>query len=856
MTVTAAPTKTINEAAFLLDRCHKGGDYAYFWTIDKNGKKQAHAYAIGKVRKLPAVDGDIYISVHPLKRAVSEHERGRIPDVQAINCFFAEFDGKDEVLESEYFHYLPDNFATLTKKNDISRAIKDAQEIVFYANPTPYLDRAKKRITAAPVAPSIVVFSGGGFHCYWFLAETVLIDDNNRESIKEMQRNWVRVVGADKAAADLIRVLRVPGTVNCKSGLQRPTVKIVAKSTTANLTLAEFANIIALHPPSEQQASVDTGTNRNDCNDDVIETFNQTYSVADILLRNGYTKGSTSADGTRFSRPGRDNSQTSIVIFPNGRSYHHSGNDVLHTDGHTRDAFDAYTNLEHDGDTKAAYQAAKRQQGKWTELQSDSSGAIEMANEATRKEVEPVTSASIAASDTEKPSFSAGERVLWRNQDHDVVVTIREYAGIGNDSRHYFYTTEGAGAIPADELIPMDEPHPLNTSCEHSLNLGWIDTCTELMTRITGSPREFNQLCALVTVASVLERRARLRMAFADIYPNIFGAIVAPSSVYHKSSAISKVRTLLTRAMLDGLLLSELQTSEGLLGQMQTQSAGVILRDEIGTLFGSHNTKYLANLKPDLTALYDCNPYSRTLSKEKIKVEKPYLNILGATTPAAFYESVTMRDWQDGFMARWLFVTPETEPNFDAMTGLSTAQIDTQIGELAVDLMNINRQHDTDFQLHGDAFSMWDKWQRNAAKDAYHYGDDVSAAIVTRYAAYALKFSIILSAVNGSWGVISPETMQTSIQLSDNYKSYVHKLLSEKQNYGISGAKLQKVFSVIKTRNLKGDKVTRKVIQQYANIVKAQLDPCIEKLLEIGAIGEDSKHFFCTTQELPVKVWK
>lgn len=784
----SAPTGTISDAALLFDRCHINGSYAYFWTIDKNGKKQAHAYAIGKVRKLPAVAGDIYISVHPLNRSIGANERAHIPDVQAINCFFAEFDGKDEVIEREYFSHLPADYATLPKAKQ-NAAIKAAKEIVFYANPEPYLTRAKERITAAPVAPSIVVFSGGGFHCYWFLSETVFIDDGNRESIQAMQKDWVRVVGGDRSAADLVRVLRVPGTVNCKTSLQRPKVKIVAKSTTADLTLAEFAGIIELHTPIEQTAKQSDSAPKV-CSDDVIQSFNQSHTVADILLKNGYTKGGTLPDGsTRFSRPGRDKNQTSVVVFPNGRSYHHSGNDELYTDEHSRDAFDVFTNLEHNGDAKAAYEAAKRAQGKWTESRQNN-------------------------------------------------ITVEE------------------PTTPDDEPVTVEEPHPLNTSRVQSLELGWVDRYSDLMTRITGSPREFNQLGALVTVATVLERRARLRMPFADIYPNIYGAIVARSSVYHKSSAISKVRNLLTRANLDGLLLSELQTSEGLLSQLQAQSAGVILRDEIGTLFGSHGTKYLITLKPDLTALYDGYPYSRTLSKETIKVDKPYLNILGATTPAAFYDSVTIRDWQDGFMARWLFVTPEAEPDFDAMTGLYTSQIDSQIGELAVDLMNINRQRDTDFQLDSDAFSMWDKWQRKAAKEAYLYGDDISAAIVTRYSAYALKFSIILSSINGSWGVVTPETMQTSIQLSENYKSYVHKLLSEKQNYGVSGAKLQKVFGAIKARNLKGDKVTRKVIQQYANMKKTELDPCIEKLLEIGAIMEDEKRFTCSSNELPVKMWK
>ena len=409
------------------------------------------------------------------------------------------------------------------------------------------------------------------------------------------------------------------------------------------------------------------------------------------------------------------------------------------------------------------------------------------------------------------------------------------------------------------ELGDEQEHNPLTVERVSNLDLGWVSDYAHLMTRLTGSPFEFNQLAGLVTAATAIQRRARVRMTFGDIYSNIYACIIAPSSVYHKTAAIHKPRLILQRAMLEKLQLSELMTSEGLLKQMQGQPAGVILRDEIGTLFDSNNTKYLRQLKPDLTAIFDCYPYSRTLSSGDIKVEKPYLNILGATTPTRFFEGTTLTDWRDGFLARWLFVLPEGEPDFDAMAGLFQQQHEVEVQKLSFKLMEIDRQQETDFTLSREALSLWDSWQRREAKEAFYFGDDVTAAIVTRYSAYALKFSIILAAVNGSWATISQDTMQTAIDLANNYKSYVHKLISEKHNFGVSGAKLQRVFKVVSVLTREGGHATTKAIMQKSGLKKAELGPCLEKLQEIGAIDSaqagNGHRYVNLCETLPIKSW-
>jgi hypothetical protein len=201
---------------------------------------------------------------------------------------------------------------------------------------------------------------------------------------------------------------------------------------------------------------------------------------------------------------------------------------------------------------------------------------------------------------------------------------------------------------------------------------------------------------------------------------------------------------------------------------------------------------------------------------------------------------------------------PEKEPDFDAMTGLFTQEHDASVGALAIPLMNIDRQRETDFELVTPSFKLWDGWQRQAAKDAYYYGDDVTAAIVTRYAAYALKFAMILASVNDSWGTITPETMQTAIHLADGFKATVYKLLSEKSNYGVSGAKLQKIFRIIKGKAGTAG-ITQRDIGRLCNMRKAELTPCMEKLKELAAVisvnDGKAERYIPAVERLPTKSW-
>jgi putative DNA primase/helicase len=107
-----------------------------------------------------------------------EAVRSQIQCIAAINCLFAEFDAK---------HFGDDKSAILA------------------------------HVESLPIAPSVIIDSGGGYHFYWLLEEPFILDtEEKRERAKRLQEAWVTFVGSDNGAKDLARVLRVPGTRNYK----------------------------------------------------------------------------------------------------------------------------------------------------------------------------------------------------------------------------------------------------------------------------------------------------------------------------------------------------------------------------------------------------------------------------------------------------------------------------------------------------------------------------------------------------------------------------------------------------------------------------------------------------------------
>lgn len=176
----------------LVNHLHRGGKLAYLWARYEGGGGGSSSWWLVDEEPVPTTGHEpknlhVYYSVHPLAEAPSTNKagervtqdkvRGRIENIAAINCLFADFDLKDFDSAAEFKRHL----AGLTPK------------------------------------PSVVVQSGNGVHCYWLLDQPFLLtDEAARSKAQQLQYSWVAYTKSDPGAKDLARVLRVPGTTNWK----------------------------------------------------------------------------------------------------------------------------------------------------------------------------------------------------------------------------------------------------------------------------------------------------------------------------------------------------------------------------------------------------------------------------------------------------------------------------------------------------------------------------------------------------------------------------------------------------------------------------------------------------------------
>lgn len=388
----------IHARAQLLQHLHRGGVVSHLWTDAGNRSHWFHVNGSAQPgeRTIPPTwqRSNIYFAVHPLSQIPPHNTSGntdssyissQLPYIAAINALYAEYDGKDYVWVWEYAAWLPENLYMLSQV-ERRRAVKKAKEEAFYRAPQKYKERALHKINELYYAPSVVIDSGGGYHCYWLLRQPAPVDECNLGELQVMQHTWVRMVGGDSGASDLRRVLRLPGTLNMKAGFGKhpPKVHFVRADFNRLYSLQELEEAIndwlfIQRSQEDERPTIRTSRQtENSEGKDLRAAFNDRTSLVDLLVKHGYVVSFRSNAGTRLSRPGRTKSHSSITVFParaDGTpeiSVHFSSSDELYSEEYidkensrirrqAHDAFYVFVLLEHDGDWQKAYEAVKEQ---------------------------------------------------------------------------------------------------------------------------------------------------------------------------------------------------------------------------------------------------------------------------------------------------------------------------------------------------------------------------------------------------------------------------------------------------------------------------------------------------------------
>lgn len=324
-------------------------------TDDWSGRTFAEIEAA--VRYVRYLNGErregIYARVSTLKKALEPGKRGGATDTMALPALWADVD----IAGPGHLHDPTKHEGRVLPPDEASA-------------------RALVALAGLPT-PTLWIHSGGGLYPIWLLAEPLLMADHTdeqRAGIVHLAAEWQKVMTATSkqfgwhygsGIGDLARVLRVPGTINRKAGLERP-CRVLEHSgpryTLEELNVALQAATAALPPPPAAAPQLlGTTTTAPSATGPRTEAdpgadFNARASWSEILTQHGWTEHFRSDDGaTHWTRPGKTTG-TSATTNALGTDRLH----VFSTEASPFEAnesyhkFAAFTLLNHRGDYGAA----------------------------------------------------------------------------------------------------------------------------------------------------------------------------------------------------------------------------------------------------------------------------------------------------------------------------------------------------------------------------------------------------------------------------------------------------------------------------------------------------------------------
>jgi putative DNA primase/helicase len=237
--------------------------------------------------------------------------------------------------------------------------------------PLPPDDEAARAIIAASrlPEPTMWVHSGGGLYPIWLLDRPRDVSGDQSEAA-DLSAGWQKVIGHAAASlgwhygtgvGDLARVLRIPGTVNRKAGMERPCRILSAGQQRYTYEQLWAAMVEAAHAvPEPEPAPRLTSVRVDDGSLSPGDDFAARVDWADILQPAGW-RYVRQHGGTRYwRRPGKDTVGISATTNALGTDRLHVFTTSTEFDTTSYSKLGAYAVLEHGGDLRAA---AKKLQG-------------------------------------------------------------------------------------------------------------------------------------------------------------------------------------------------------------------------------------------------------------------------------------------------------------------------------------------------------------------------------------------------------------------------------------------------------------------------------------------------------------
>ena len=355
----------------------------------------------------------------------------------------------------------------------------------------------------------------------------------------------------------------------------------------------------------------------------------------------------------------------------------------------------------------------------------------------------------------------------------------------------------------------------------------FLDSYVDVASKLTDAPEIFHYYIGHGLISTLLGNRVFLHEGVDYLRPNLYIAIVAPSSAYRKSTCLNIASKLLHEIDRD-LIYPDEFSQEKILEIMSEHPVGMMFHYEMASLMGQLKKDYMSGCKSFLTSMYDSpKEYSRKIKTKDFLIKEPSLNMIAATTSQWLVGNMSELDILGGFLPRWIIVPSANKIRNDPFR---QAQDHNSWFHMKGELEAL-RELKGPMHLTKKAKSDYEEWYRDFWKK--YCAEGLFSPFYVRYQVNALKF-----AMNHSASRMKMEIDEASIGEACERIDWLAKNLkvfeNEEMVFGKINQMKKKVEKIIKAAGDAG--VSRSVVIRRSHLSKFELDGVIDTLVAEDAI--------------------
>lgn len=360
----------------------------------------------------------------------------------------------------------------------------------------------------------------------------------------------------------------------------------------------------------------------------------------------------------------------------------------------------------------------------------------------------------------------------------------------------------------------------------------------EYAIEICDAPAVFHQLTCLGVLATALGNKVWFQFGDQRIFPHLWLILLAPSSRFHKSTALGIGHRLLNRVSQDIVYPTEFSPEE-LLRILSDQPAGAFFFYEFISFTRYLERDYMVGTKSLLTELFDSPPpRKRKIKKESFVVTDPAIVVFAGTTIDWFLEKVRERDLCAGFFPRFIFLPGLEKERDDSFP----PPADTAKQNALIKHLHFISEISGEAHFTSDALKLHEQFYQQYIADAASQ-DSFLSAFHERLQMYRLKFALIIQAGTDAHSfannlTISSHSVQSAQHLVTLLSANLQQLVEEEFVFTKFEAARKKILNLIKGTGREG--ISRKDLLRKSHISVRYLDDLLQALTQEETIAARS----------------